>query len=36
VLQQSDWRTWLDYSAPAGELIRTLPGGSLEVRAAPR
>jgi putative SOS response-associated peptidase YedK len=36
VLQQSDWKAWLDYSAPAGELIRTLPGGSLEVRAAPR
>jgi putative SOS response-associated peptidase YedK len=36
VLQQSDWKAWLDYSAPAGELIRTLPGGSLEVRATPR
>jgi putative SOS response-associated peptidase YedK len=36
VLQQSDWKAWLDYSAPAGELVRTLPGGSLEVRAAPR
>jgi putative SOS response-associated peptidase YedK len=36
VLQQSDWKAWLDYSAPAGELIQTLPGGSLEVRAAPR
>ena len=36
VLQQSDWKAWLDHSAPARELIRTLPGGSLEVRAAPR
>ena len=36
VLRQSDWKAWLDCSAPAGELIRTLPGGSLEVRAAPR
>ena len=36
VLQQSDWKAWLDCSAPAGELIRTLPGGSLEVRHAPR
>jgi putative SOS response-associated peptidase YedK len=36
VLQQSDWKAWLDYSAPAAELIRTLPAGSLEVRAAPR
>jgi putative SOS response-associated peptidase YedK len=36
VLDQSDWKAWLDHSGPAGELIRTLPGGSLEVRAAPR
>ena len=36
VLPSVDWKAWLDYSAPAGELIRTLPGGSLEVRAAPR
>jgi putative SOS response-associated peptidase YedK len=36
VLRQSDWKAWLDCSAPASELIRTLPGGSLEVRAAPR
>jgi putative SOS response-associated peptidase YedK len=36
VLDQSDWKAWLDHSAPASELIRTLPGGSLEVRAAPR
>lgn len=36
VLHQADWKAWLDHQAPVGELIRTLPGGSLEVRAAPR
>ena len=35
VLRQSDWKAWLDCSAPAGELIRTLPGGSLGARRAP-
>ena len=32
VLPQADWRAWLDYSSPAAELLRPLPGGSLEVR----
>ena len=36
VLAQADWRRWLDHSAPAAELIRTLPAGSLKVEAAPR
>ena len=36
ILAKADWKAWLDYSAPAKELIRTLPGGSLEVGAAPR
>ena len=31
-LPQADWRAWLDYSSPAAELLRPLPGGSLEVR----
>jgi putative SOS response-associated peptidase YedK len=34
VLPQADWRAWLDYSAPAKELLRPLPGGSLDVRQA--
>jgi putative SOS response-associated peptidase YedK len=36
VLAHSDWKAWLDHSAPAGALIRTLPGGTLSVRLAPR
>ena len=36
LLARSDWKAWLDYSAPATELIRTLPGGTLNIRAAPR
>jgi putative SOS response-associated peptidase YedK len=36
ILAKADWKAWLDYAAPAKGLIRTLPGGSLEVRAAPR
>ncbi|HEX5238446.1 MAG TPA: SOS response-associated peptidase [Sphingomicrobium sp.] len=32
VLPMNNWRRWLDYSAPAAELLRPLPGGSLEVR----
>ena len=34
VLAPSDWRAWLDHSAPATELIRPLPEGALTVRAA--
>jgi putative SOS response-associated peptidase YedK len=36
LLDRSDWKAWLDYSAPASELIRTLPAGTLSIRAAPR
>lgn len=32
VLPMADWRSWLDYSAPASDLIQPLPEGSLEVR----
>ena len=32
VLPQADWRSWLDYSSPAKELLRPLPGGSLDVQ----
>ena len=36
VLAQEGWRAWLDGSAPAGDLLRPLAAGSLEVRPAPR
>ena len=36
VLAAADWRSWLDGDAPAAELIRPLPPGSLRVTAAPR
>jgi putative SOS response-associated peptidase YedK len=36
VLPSSAWRSWLDYSQSAGELIRPLPKGSLSVKAATR
>ena len=36
LLARSDWKAWLDHKAPASELIRTLPGGTLSIRAAPR
>jgi putative SOS response-associated peptidase YedK len=36
VLGRSEWKAWLDYSAPASALIKTLPGGSLNRRLAPR
>ena len=36
ILPPADWRRWLDHEAPAAELIRTLPAGSLKVEAAPR
>ncbi|MFL6788952.1 MAG: SOS response-associated peptidase [Sphingomicrobium sp.] len=35
VLPSSAWLPWLDNSAPARELLRPLPAGSLAVRAAP-
>jgi putative SOS response-associated peptidase YedK len=31
VLPSADWRSWLDYSRSAKDLLRPLPGGSLEV-----
>ena len=31
VLPAADWRAWLDSSQPASEVLRPLPGGSLEV-----
>jgi putative SOS response-associated peptidase YedK len=31
VLDRSDWTRWLDPAVPAGELLRPLPAGSLEV-----
>jgi putative SOS response-associated peptidase YedK len=34
VLPSGAWQSWLDYSQPAGELIRPLPEGSLSVQAA--
>ena len=33
-LPSSRWRAWLDYSAGADELLRPLPAGTLQVRAA--
>ena len=30
----ADWRSWLDYSRPARELLKVLPGGSLSVCSA--
>ena len=36
VLGAGEWRAWLDYSAPARELIRPLPAGTLSVTAANR
>jgi putative SOS response-associated peptidase YedK len=36
VLPSKDWRSWLNYSQPASELIRPLPKGSLSVQAANR
>jgi putative SOS response-associated peptidase YedK len=30
----TDWRGWLDYSRPASELLKVLPGGSLSVCSA--
>ena len=36
ILPPADWRRWLDHEAPAAELIRTLPAGSLKVETAPR
>jgi putative SOS response-associated peptidase YedK len=32
VLPQAQWRDWLDYSAPATEVLKPLPRGSLQVR----
>ena len=34
VLPRADWRAWLDGSAPARELLRPPPAGTLEVRRA--
>lgn len=34
VLAPADWKAWLDHSAPARELLKPLPGGTLSVRAS--
>jgi putative SOS response-associated peptidase YedK len=31
-LPMIDWRSWLDHSTPAAELLKPLPAGSLDVR----
>jgi putative SOS response-associated peptidase YedK len=36
LLPMEKWRSWLEYSAPAGDLLGPAPAGSLEVRNAPR
>ena len=36
VLPSSEWKAWLDYSAPAGELLKPVPQGTLNVSLAPR
>ena len=36
VVPQDDWRAWLDGSAPAADLLKPLPAGSLAVSLAPR
>jgi putative SOS response-associated peptidase YedK len=36
VLPSADWRSWLDGSIAAGELLRPAAAGTLEVRPAPR
>ena len=36
LIPQSDWRSWLDHSASAADLLRPLPAGSLAVTAAPK
>jgi putative SOS response-associated peptidase YedK len=36
VLPQERWRSWLDHSAPASDLIGPLPAGALSVAAANR
>ena len=35
IVPPSDWRDWLDYRRPAGELLKALPGGALTVGRAP-
>jgi putative SOS response-associated peptidase YedK len=36
VLRAADWRAWLEGSVPAGDVLRPLAAGWLEVRPAPR
>lgn len=36
LLPPADWKAWLDYSAPAADLLRPRPRGTLAVRAANR
>ena len=36
VLPQAAWRSWLDQSAPARDLLQPLPAGSLKVTHCPR
>lgn len=34
VLGRQHWATWLDRNWPAGELLRSLPAGSIDVERA--
>ena len=34
LIAQADWKSWLDHSAPAADLIGPLPAGSLTVQSA--
>jgi putative SOS response-associated peptidase YedK len=34
LIPQTDWKSWLNHSTPAAELIRPLPAGSLTVQSA--
>jgi putative SOS response-associated peptidase YedK len=36
LLAPKQWRAWLDYSAPATDLLQPLPASTLNVRLAPR
>jgi putative SOS response-associated peptidase YedK len=36
VVPQNDWQAWLDGYAPAADLLKPLPAGSLSVSLAPR
>lgn len=36
VLSATDWKSWLDHTSPASELIRPLPAGALSVQPSQR